>query len=211
MGSSSSSSTSVRGKESPFDPLLHTPSPSSGGRKEETKAKTHSTKQDKVETHRENTKQRDTISHGNNKGLPSHRPEEKVIYSSPGLEVKNGVKKADTIDHSVTTFTSEKIDDEGNNAKYKSASEVSHVISNPSNGVSIISLTSKNKDLSAYKRDYFVPSSRDNKQFEESLNGFEEKVSIFTSSVYDYILLLLRNLKVIFNDYCLLLSSLIDL
>ena len=43
----------------------------------------------------------------------------------------------------------------------------------PVAGPAVVSLTSKCADLSLYKRDYFVPSARD-----ETLNGLDEKVSL---------------------------------
>ena len=41
----------------------------------------------------------------------------------------------------------------------------------------IVSLSSRCKDFSVYKRDYFVPSAKD-----ETLNGLDEKVSLSSSS-----------------------------
>jgi hypothetical protein len=107
-------------------------------------------------------------------------------------------KKSDVIDHSVTSLA--KIQDKGKSEEEVLRLKVSRGEKNTSNNgnqvkqdiqvsnttrercstfkesssPAIISLTSKSKDLSVYKRDYFVPS--DQKPFEESLNQVEEKV-----------------------------------
>lgn len=112
-------------------------------------------------------------------------------------------KKSHVIDHAVTTLskTADKSQEEvsvgqkalrgeNNNAsQVKPDIQVSSDSHNPTtllkegshsfgnaSSPAIISLTSKCKDLSAYKRDYFVPSSSDQRPFQESLNSVEEKV-----------------------------------
>lgn len=148
------------------------------------------------ESHESNKLSINGINHGLNQNHPSHRPE--AHYASPS---EGGRKKTDVVDHSLTTFTSgsnnnrkEEVlgqkDSGGESTRVRitgslPATQVKHQVSDSSpsllsreeNRVAIISLTSKCKDLSVYKRDYFVPtSSSDHRAFEESLNGVEEKV-----------------------------------
>lgn len=151
----------------------------------------------KNESHESNKLSINGINHNKNQNLPSHRP--LVHYASPS---EGGKKKTDVIDHSLTTFTSgnnnnrkdevlgQKDSGGGESTRVRITgflpeTQVKHQVSDPGpsllsreeNKVAIISLTSKCKDLSVYKRDYFVPtSSSDHRAFEESLNGVEEKV-----------------------------------
>jgi hypothetical protein len=87
---------------------------------------------------------------------PAQRP---VIFSSSGPVVGgsgDGVGRESESNHEEATAGHDQVD----------------------RATDIVSLSSRCKDLSIYKRDYFVPSARD-----ETLNGLDEKVSFLFSSL----------------------------